>query len=80
MGLWQISHLQQTTHLLLCGQVNRIVGEVIPTRAQLTFSQLQNMVADIAVERGYTYYFWGHADVALLASNASASFSEEVFE
>lgn len=59
-------------------QVSAIVGEVIPTRSQQTFSQLQNMIADIAVEREYTYYFWGHADVAVLASNASASFSEEV--
>jgi hypothetical protein len=59
-------------------QVNAIVGEVIPTRVQLSFSQLQNFVADVAVERGYDYYFWGHADVALLASNASSSFADEV--
>ena len=54
-----------------------MVAEVIPTRVQLTFAQLQNFIADIAIERNYTYYFWGHADVALLASNATASFAEE---
>ncbi|EIE20118.1 hypothetical protein COCSUDRAFT_57844 [Coccomyxa subellipsoidea C-169] len=59
--------------------VNAIVGEVIPTRVQHTFSQLQNFMASIAVERDYTYYFWGHADVALMASNATATFSEEIF-
>jgi hypothetical protein len=59
--------------------VNAIVGEVIPTRVQMTFSQLQNFIADVAVERGYDYYFWGHADVVVLASNASSSFAEEVF-
>jgi hypothetical protein len=58
--------------------VNAIVGEVIPTRTQLTFSQLQNFVADVAVERGYDYYFWGHADVALLAGDTASSFVEEV--
>ena len=55
-----------------------MAGEIIPTRVQLTFSQLQNFIADVAIERDYAYYFWGHADVALLASNATASFSEEV--
>lgn len=63
----------------MCTQVNAIVGEVIPTRVQLTFSQLQNFIASIAIEREYAYYFWGHADVALMASNATATFSEEVF-
>lgn len=63
----------------MCAQVNAIVGEVIPTRVQHTFSQLQNFMASIAVERDYTYYFWGHADVALMASNATATFSEEIF-
>ena len=58
--------------------VNALVGEVIPTRVLLTFSQAQNMIADIAIERNYTFYFWGHSDVALLASNASAVFAEEV--
>ncbi|BDA45364.1 hypothetical protein COCOBI_07-1510 [Coccomyxa sp. Obi] len=61
-------------------KVNAIVGEVIPTRVQLTFSQLQNFIASIAIERDYNYYFWGHADVALVASNASASFAEEVLQ
>ena len=61
-------------------QVNAIVGEVIPTRVQLTFSQLQNFIASIAIERDYNYYFWGHADVALVASNATASFAEEVLQ
>ncbi|BDA45278.1 hypothetical protein COCOBI_07-0650 [Coccomyxa sp. Obi] len=57
--------------------VNALVGEVIPTRVRLTFSQAQNMIADIAVERNYTFFFWGHSDVALLASNATAVFAEE---
>lgn len=61
-------------------QVNAIVGEVIPTRVQMTFSQLQNFIASIAIERDYKYYFWGHADVALVASNATASFAEEVLQ
>lgn len=52
--------------------------EVIPTRVKLTASQAQNMIADIAVERNYTFYFWGHSEVALLASNANASFADEV--
>lgn len=52
---------------------------MISTRAQLTFSQAQNFMASIAIERDLTYYFWGHADVALLASNATATFADEVF-
>ena len=35
-------------------------------------------MADVAIERNLTYFYWGHADVALVASNATASFSEEV--
>ena len=58
--------------------VRQMVGEVIPTRVQLTFSQCQNFIADISVERNYTYFFWGHADVALLASTPEKSFAEEV--
>lgn len=54
------------------------MGEVIPTRVRLTFLQAQNMIADIAIERNYTFFFWGHSDVALLASNATALFAEEV--
>ena len=69
----------RSSHAGMCAQVNAIVGEVIPTRVQLTFSQLQNFIASIAIEREYDYYFWGHADVALMASNATATFSEEVF-
>ena len=55
-----------------------MVTEVIPTRVQLSFSQLQNFIADVAIERGYDYYFWGHADVALMASNATTSFTDEI--
>ena len=55
-----------------------MVAEIVSTRVQLSFSQLQNFIADMAIERDYKYYFWGHADVALVASNATASFSEEV--
>ncbi|KAK9901254.1 hypothetical protein WJX75_002645 [Coccomyxa subellipsoidea] len=55
-----------------------LVGEVIPTRVRLTFSQAQNMIGDIALERNYTFFFWGHSDVALLASNVSAVFAQEV--
>ncbi len=58
--------------------MHALVGEVIPTRVQLTFSQAQNLIADIAIERNYTFFFWGHSDVALLASNATAVFAEEV--
>lgn len=66
-------------HLLgVYAGVNGLVGEVIPTRVRLTFSQAQNMIADIAIERNYTFFFWGHSDVALLASNATAVFAEEV--
>ena len=54
------------------------MAEVIPTRVQLSFSQLQNFIADVAIERGYDYYFWGHADVALMASNATSSFTAEI--
>ena len=54
------------------------MAEVIPTRVQLSFSQLQNFIADVAIERGYDYYFWGHADVALMASNATSSFTDEI--
>ena len=54
------------------------MAEVIPTRVQLSFSQLQNFIADVAIERDYDYYFWGHADVALMASNATRSFTAEI--
>lgn len=60
--------------------VNQMVGEVIPTRVQLTFSQCQNFIADISLERNYTYFFWGHSDVALLASTPEKGFAEEVNE
>jgi len=58
--------------------VNQLVGEVIPTRVQLTFSQCQNYIADISSERNYTYFFWGHADVALQSSSTEQTFAEEV--
>jgi hypothetical protein len=58
--------------------VVELVGEVIPTRVKMTFSQAQNMIADIAVERNYTFYFWGHSDVALMGSNSTALFAEQV--
>ncbi len=58
--------------------VKQMVGEVIPTRVQLTFSQCQNFISDISAERNYTYHFWGHADVALQASSPKQSFAEEV--
>ena len=35
-----------------------MVGEVIPTRVKLSFSQAQNFISDIALERNYTYFFW----------------------
>lgn len=38
--------------------VVRLVGEVIPTRVKLTFSQAMNFASDIAMERDYTYFFW----------------------
>ena len=60
--------------------VNQMVGEVISTRVQLTFSQCQNFIADISLERNYTYFFWGHSDVALLASSPEKGFAEEVTE
>lgn len=34
--------------------------------------------ADVAIERGYEYYFWGHADVAVLAKDESSSFADDV--
>ncbi len=34
--------------------------------------------ADIAIERGYDYYFWGHSDVAVMGKNSSASFGADV--
>ena len=58
--------------------VKQMVGEIIPTRVQLTFSQCQNYMADISTERNYTYFFWGHSDVALLASSPKQTFAEEV--
>ena len=44
-----------------------MVGEVISTRVKLSFSQAQNFIADIALERNYTYYFWcvGHGMVGM---------------
>lgn len=59
-------------------QVAALVGGVIPTRVQLTFAQLQNFMADVAIERGLPYFFWGHADVALLSLNETASFAQQV--
>lgn len=34
--------------------------------------------ADIAIERNYDYYFWGHSDVAVMGKNSSASFGRDV--
>lgn len=60
-------------------QVNELVAEVIPTKpSRLSFSQLQNFIGEMAIEREYTYYFWGHADVALMATDATATHSTEV--
>ena len=59
-------------------QVVAMVGEVMGTRVQLTFTQLQNFIADVAIERNLTYFFWGHADAGVLAGNASASFGADV--
>jgi hypothetical protein len=58
-------------------QVAQLVGEVIPTRVQLSFSQLQNFAADVAAERNLSYYFWGHVDAAVLASREGALFADE---
>lgn len=59
-------------------QIRCMVGQVITTKVQLTFSQLQNFIGQIALELQLTFYFWGHSDVAVLPSSASMSFSEEV--
>ena len=59
-------------------QVGAMVGEVIGTRVQLTFTQLQNFIGDIALERNLTYFFWSHADVGALSRNATASFGADV--
>ena len=67
-----------TFHVTPCAGVVALVGEVIPTRVKLTFSQCQNMIADISRERSYDFFFWGHSDVALLASNSTALFANEV--
>ena len=48
------------------------------TKVQLSFSQLQNFMGQLAIDLQLTFYFWGHSDVAVLPSNASSSFSEEV--
>ncbi len=32
----------------------------------------------MAIERGYEYYFWGHADVAVIGKDESASFADDV--
>ncbi len=48
------------------------------TKVQLTFTQLQNSMGQLALDLHLTCYFWGHSDVAVLPSNASSSFSEEV--
>lgn len=59
--------------------MNALVGDVIATRpSKLSFSQLQNFIAEVAIERNHTHYFWGHADVAVMASNATAMHSAEV--
>ena len=34
--------------------------------------------ADLAIERGYVYYFWGHSDAAVLARDESALFADDV--
>ncbi|CAL8471123.1 g10665 [Coccomyxa elongata] len=57
-------------------RIRDMVGEVIATRARLTFSQSQNYIADIAIERDYAYYFWGHSDVVVFPQNTTTSFAE----
>jgi hypothetical protein len=59
-------------------QIRCMVGQVVGTKVQLTFSQLQNFMGQLALDLQLTFYFWGHSDVAVLSSNASSSFSEEV--
>jgi hypothetical protein len=60
-------------------QITTLVGEVIPTKVTLSFSQLQNFMAQMAVDRQLTFYLWGHADVAVLPSNSTYRLSEEVW-
>ncbi|KAK9901260.1 hypothetical protein WJX75_002993 [Coccomyxa subellipsoidea] len=57
-------------------RIKGMVGEVIATRARLTFSQSQNYIADIAIEREYEYYFWGHSDVVVFPQNTTTSFAD----
>ena len=59
-------------------QIRCMVGQVVGTKVQLTFTQLQNYMGQLAIDLHLTFYFWGHTDVAVLASNATVSFSEEV--
>ena len=33
-------------------------------------------LADIAIERNYAYYFWGHSDVVVFPQNATVPFAE----
>jgi hypothetical protein len=33
---------------------------------------------DIAIERAYDYYFWGHSDVAALGQDSFAAFGRDV--
>lgn len=40
--------------------------------------QVAGAFADIAIEREYDYYFWGHSDVAVMGRNSSASFGRDV--
>ena len=47
-------------------------------RVGVTANQGVYCTADVAIERGYEYYFWGHADVAVLAKDESASFADDV--
>ena len=73
----RLSSLLRHAHSTL--QVKELVADVIPTRpSRLSFSQLQNFIGEIAIERGYSHYFWGHADVALMATNATTTHSAEV--
>jgi hypothetical protein len=70
--------VHSNTNVLRLAQVAQMVAEVIPTRTKLSFSQLQNYIADISMERRYQYFFWGHADVAVLGTKDNTTFAEEV--
>jgi hypothetical protein len=59
-------------------KIRHVVKEVIRTPHRLSFPQLHNYIAGVALERNLEFYFWAHSDNYPLASSPTNDFDTDV--